>query len=175
MCICQRFNRLLLILGLISTRCNANADGKYDARTCNFVYRRNCQWWSQRSLWLRPLSPDGPRYKGAGVLQLTGRHNYQRLAIGIGDQKVMDGVDYVSRLSVYFCRIWIQENRLLDVWLTQGFTAAGKRINGGWMVYRRWRTPSVSAISFDDFSHCFFCFFFFSKLKRFNHLLKQLK
>ena len=34
---------------------------------------------------------DGPRYKGAGVLQLTGKYNYTRLADVIGDQRVMEG------------------------------------------------------------------------------------
>ena len=52
---------------------------------------------------------DGPRYKGAGVLQLTGRYNYQRLANGIGDQKVMDGVDYVSNTYPFTSAcIWIK-------------------------------------------------------------------
>ncbi len=39
---------------------------------------------------------DGPKYKGAGVIQLTGRENYQKFSDFIGDPKVMDGVDYVS-------------------------------------------------------------------------------
>lgn len=42
---------------------------------------------------------DGPKYKGAGFLQLTGRSNYQDLADYLEDPKVMDGVDYVA--SVY--------------------------------------------------------------------------
>jgi predicted chitinase len=39
---------------------------------------------------------DGPRFKGAGALQLTGRYNYQRLADFIGDKEVMLGCQYVS-------------------------------------------------------------------------------
>lgn len=39
---------------------------------------------------------DGPRFKGAGYLQLTGRANYQALANYLGDSKVMTGVDYVA-------------------------------------------------------------------------------
>lgn len=39
---------------------------------------------------------DGPRYKGAGYIQLTGRSNYQALANYLGDQSVMQGVDYVA-------------------------------------------------------------------------------
>ncbi len=39
---------------------------------------------------------DGKKYKGAGYLQLTGRSNYQALANYLGDQSVMQGVDYVA-------------------------------------------------------------------------------
>ena len=39
---------------------------------------------------------DGPRFKGAGYIQLTGRYNYQKFANFIGDQNVMQGVAYVA-------------------------------------------------------------------------------
>ena len=39
---------------------------------------------------------DGPKYKGAGAIQLTGRYNYQRLADFIKDQDVMLGATYVA-------------------------------------------------------------------------------
>ncbi len=39
---------------------------------------------------------DGPKYKGAGVIQLTGRSNYQAFSQAIADPKVMDGVAYVA-------------------------------------------------------------------------------
>lgn len=39
---------------------------------------------------------DGPRYKGAGFIQLTGRYNYQKFADYIKDPKVMNGVNYVA-------------------------------------------------------------------------------
>jgi len=76
---------------------------------------------------------DGPRYKGAGVLQLTGRYNYQRLADDINDPKVMDGVDYVSETYPFTsAKTWIKENDLLKVCLTQGFEACCVKINGGY-------------------------------------------
>ena len=107
--------------------------------TCNFIYLKELasgdayHWRSD----LGNRGPDdGSRYKGAGVLQLTGRHNYQRLADGIGDQKVMDGVDYVANTYPFTsARIWIEENDLLNVCLNQGFDACCVRINGGWNGY----------------------------------------
>ena len=39
---------------------------------------------------------DGPRYKGAGAIQLTGRFNYQKFADFIKDPAVMDGAAYVA-------------------------------------------------------------------------------
>lgn len=79
---------------------------------------------------------DGPIFKGAGVLQLTGKYNYQRLAEGIGDQRVMEGVDYVANTYPFTsARIWIEENNLLSICLNEGFDACCKRINGGWNGY----------------------------------------
>ena len=107
--------------------------------TCNFVYMQEIAdgWAYEGRTDLGNTQPgDGPKYKGAGVLQLTGRYNYQRLADGIDDQKVMDGVDYVSNTYPFTsAQIWIKENRLLDVCLTQSFDACCRKINGGWNGY----------------------------------------
>ncbi len=40
---------------------------------------------------------DGPKYKGAGYIQLTGRYNYQKFADEMGDPRIMEGVKYVSK------------------------------------------------------------------------------
>lgn len=40
---------------------------------------------------------DGPKYKGAGAIQLTGRANYQALSHAIEDPQVMEGCDYVAK------------------------------------------------------------------------------
>ena len=108
--------------------------------TCNFVYLKEISdgvYLNGRCSDLGNCSPgDGPKYKGAGVLQLTGKYNYQRLADGIGDPKVMDGVDYVSNTYPFTsAKIWIEENDLLNVCLKQGFDACCLRINGGWNGY----------------------------------------
>ena len=106
--------------------------------TCNFVYMKEIasgEAYNNRSD-LGNGPNDGPVYKGAGVLQLTGKYNYQRLANGINDQQVMEGVDYVANTYPFTsASIWIEENRLLEVCLTQGFDFCCKRINGGWNGY----------------------------------------
>ena len=107
--------------------------------TCNFIYMKEiADGWAYegRTDLGNTQSGDGPRYKGGGVLQLTGRYNYQRLADGINDQDVMKGVDYVADTYPFTsASIWIEENRLLEVCLTQGFDFCCKRINGGWNGY----------------------------------------
>lgn len=106
--------------------------------TCNFIYLKELASgvaYNNRSD-LGNGPNDGPVYKGAGVLQLTGKFNYQRLADGINDQKVMEGVDYVADTYPFTsARIWIQENDLLNVCLKQGFDACCVRINGGYNGY----------------------------------------
>ena len=106
--------------------------------TCNFVYMKEIS----DGMYLRGRSDlghgpnEGEIWKGAGVLQLTGKYNYSRLAEGINDPKVMEGVDYVSTNYPFTsARIWIEENDLLNICLTEGFDACCRRINGGWNGY----------------------------------------
>ena len=107
--------------------------------TCNFVYMKEIAdgWAYEYRTDLGNTSPgDGPKYKGAGVLQLTGKYNYSRLSKGISDPKVMDGVDYVSNTYPFTsARIWIEENDLLSVCLNKGFDSYCVKINGGWNGY----------------------------------------
>jgi len=56
---------------------------------------------------------DGPRFKGAGAIQLTGRANYEDLAAFIHDPRVMDGCDYVSvRYPFTSAGFWWHNNRI---------------------------------------------------------------
>lgn len=76
---------------------------------------------------------DGPRFKGAGVIQLTGRANYQAFAHFIGDANIMLGVDYVA--SVYpftSAGFWWHNNYMNDL-CDRGATVeqVTRRVNGG--------------------------------------------
>lgn len=88
---------------------------------------------------------DGPRFKGAGCLQLTGRYNYSRLAEVTGDERVMEGADYVADAHPFTsAEVWIEENDLLHVCLNDGFEACCIRINGGRNgLNDRWRWYNI--------------------------------
>ena len=76
---------------------------------------------------------DGPRYKGAGVIQLTGRANYQAFANFINDPKVMDGVDYVSKKYPFSSAgFWWHRNKMNEK-CNSGATVeqVTRRVNGG--------------------------------------------
>lgn len=75
---------------------------------------------------------DGPKYKGAGVLMLTGRYNYQQLANDVDDPRVMEGVDYVAeRYPFTSAASWIKRNNLLELAKKGEFEQVCVRINGG--------------------------------------------
>lgn len=81
------------------------------ARLCHFISQ--CAHESGGMRWLKELSDgwylenrgdlgnvnpgDGPKYKGAGAIQLTGRFNYTRLAEYMKDNQIVQlGCDYVA-------------------------------------------------------------------------------
>ena len=106
--------------------------------TCNFVYLKEIASgvaYNNRSD-LGNGPHDGPIYKGVGVLQLTGKYNYDRLSKVLGDPDVMKGVDYVAEHYPFTsAEVWIKDNKLLEVCRTQGFEACCVRINGGYNGY----------------------------------------
>jgi putative chitinase len=76
---------------------------------------------------------DGPKYKGAGVIQLTGRNNYQMFANFIKDPKVMEGVDYVSTTYPFSSAgFWWHKNNM-NALCDKGATVeqVTRRVNGG--------------------------------------------
>ena len=80
---------------------------------------------------------DGPKYKGAGVLMLTGKYNYGRAAEKLHDPKILErGCDYVADHYPFRSAIgWIEDNDLLNICLTKGFDDCCYRINGGYNGY----------------------------------------
>lgn len=77
---------------------------------------------------------DGPKYKGAGYLQLTGRANYQMLSSYVNDPQVMDGVDYVAEEYPFTSGgVWWEMNYMNDL-IDGGATVeqVTRRVNGGY-------------------------------------------
>ena len=59
---------------------------------------------------------DGPKFKGAGYIQMTGRSNYQAFANYIKDPKVMEGVKYVAKnYPMTSAGFWWHNNKMNDL------------------------------------------------------------
>ena len=80
---------------------------------------------------------DGKKYKGAGVLMLTGKYNYSRAAEKLQDPLILErGWKYVTDQYPFRSALgWIEDNDLLNVCLTKGFDDCCYRINGGFNGY----------------------------------------
>ncbi len=81
------------------------------------------------------VSPgDGRKYKGAGVIQLTGRHNYQKFADFIKDQKVMQGHSYVAQVYPFTSAGFWWKNNDMNALCDRGGTVreVTKKVNGGY-------------------------------------------
>jgi predicted chitinase len=77
---------------------------------------------------------DGPKYKGAGVIQLTGRSNYQAFSDTISDPKVMEGCDYVAKTYPFTSAgFWWNNNRMNEL-CDRGATVEEitRVVNGGY-------------------------------------------
>lgn len=77
---------------------------------------------------------DGPRYKGAGYLQLTGRYNYQAFADFIPDQGVMEGCQYVAdNYPFTSAGHWWMRNQMNDLCDTDpSVDQVTLKVNGGY-------------------------------------------
>lgn len=77
-------------------------------------------------------SGDGPRFKGAGAIQLTGRYNYQQFSKYIGDPRVMEGVDYVANKYPFTSAGFWWHNNKINAFVDDGATCrqVSKKVNG---------------------------------------------
>lgn len=77
---------------------------------------------------------DGPKYKGAGYIQLTGRANYQDFCDYMGDPRIMEGVDYVANTYPFSSAgYWWLSNKMNA--LCDGGASVEvvtRRVNGGY-------------------------------------------
>lgn len=78
---------------------------------------------------------DGPKFRGAGPIQLTGRANFQALADFIGDRKIIEqGSSYVAANYPFIASgFWWHKNNM-NALCDRGATVAQvtKRVNGGY-------------------------------------------
>lgn len=76
---------------------------------------------------------DGPKYKGAGAIQLTGRANYEAFSQAIKDSKVMEGCDYVSQTYPFSSAGFWWHNNSMNALCDSGAAVEDvtRRVNGG--------------------------------------------
>ena len=79
---------------------------------------------------------DGPKYKGAGYIQLTGRYNYQKFSDYIGnDTQIMEcGVDHVAEVYPFISAgFWWTNNNMNSLCDTNpSVEQVTLRVNGGY-------------------------------------------
>jgi putative chitinase len=78
---------------------------------------------------------DGMRYKGAGVIQLTGRFNYQNFAEYMKDDRIMEGHEYVAKNYPFSSAgFWWENNGMNELCdrNPNDIRATTLRVNGGY-------------------------------------------
>lgn len=77
---------------------------------------------------------DGPKYKGAGAIQLTGRANYEGFSKAIGDPRVMEGCDYVAENYPFSSAGFWWHNNDMNALCDSGASVEDvtRRVNGGY-------------------------------------------
>ena len=77
---------------------------------------------------------DGPKYKGGGYLQLTGRYNYQGFSNAMGDKKIIDiGVTYVAKYYAWSSAGYWWDNNSMNRLVDSGASVEDvtRKVNGG--------------------------------------------
>lgn len=76
---------------------------------------------------------DGSRYRGRGLIQITGRANYEAASKGLGvdfvsHPQLLEDPEYAARASAW----WWANNGLNELADTGDFRAVTRRVNGGY-------------------------------------------
>lgn len=107
------------------TKAEADAYARNPERIANRVY-------ANRMGNRNEASGDGWRFRGRGLIQLTGRSNYRAFAAWLGDERIADDPDLVSSEYAVHSAVFFWDknglNRLADRDDVVGLT---RRINGG--------------------------------------------
>ena len=77
-------------------------------------------------------SGDGWKYRGRGLIQLTGKNNYKAFAKWVGDDRVIDDPDLVAtEYAVHSAVFFWDKNKLNNIADKDDVVRLTKRINGG--------------------------------------------
>ena len=92
---------------------------------------------------------DGPRFKGRGFIQLTGRSNYRRYGARIGidledDPEQANDLRIAARLLCLF--IADREDRILGALEAQDYAKARKAVNGGTHGLERFKSAYTAIL-----------------------------
>ena len=120
---------------LVAQTCHETGGYKYMTEIGNHAYFS--RMYNNRSD-LGNGPNDGYRYRGCGVIQLTGRWNFERFARwmernGMRDDRIMEGTDYVVTKYPFLCAVcWIEENNWAALCDRGDIYECTRRLNGGY-------------------------------------------
>lgn len=107
------------------TQAQADAYARHPENIANKVYANRMGNGSESS-------GDGWKYRGRGLIQLTGKNNYRAFAKWVGDEEVVDDPDLVaSEYAVHSAVFYWDKNHLNKVADQDDVTKMTRRINGG--------------------------------------------
>lgn len=107
------------------TKADADAYARQPERIANRVYANRMGNRSE-------ASGDGWKYRGRGLIQLTGRNNYKAFAEWVGDERIMDEPDLVAtEYAVHSAVFYWDRNKLNAVADRDDVVTLTKKINGG--------------------------------------------
>jgi predicted chitinase len=121
---------------LVAQTCHETAGYKYMTEIGDRAYFT--RMYDNRSDLGNTEPGDGYRYRGCGVIQLTGKYNFSRFARwmeknGTKDDRIMEGTDYVANKYPFLCAIcWIEENNWAALCDRGDIYECTRRLNGGY-------------------------------------------